>query len=251
MKFWAKFIAAGLAVIMTVGVLSSCSKNEEETTTQSTTEKIITTKVVEASASVDKSYFDDVVLIGDSVTLKLYYYDIKTDVLGNAVFLTSGSLGVANSLWSLDQSGNVHPSYNGTKMRLPDSVKATGRSKIYIMLGMNDIYLYGIDKTIENLKTLVKEIKENSPKAEFFMQSVTPIYGNKSAVTNDLVNQYNDKLAVCCQNENWKYIDVSSVLKDANGELPLDYCSDPDSMGIHFSDKGCQVWADYLFTHTK
>jgi len=248
MKSFTKFIALILALAM-VFALASCGKNDDEN--ESATEKITTTKVVGASAKVDKSYFDDVVFVGDSVTLKLYYYDIKTDVLGNAAFLTSGSLGVTNCLWDLYAEKEVHPSYQGTKMRVPDGVKATGRSKVYIMLGMNDIYLYGIDSTIESLKTLAKEIKEKNPEAEFFMQSVTPIYGNKIAVTNDLVNQYNEKLILCCQQEKWKYIDVSSVLKDKNGELPLEYCGDPDAMGIHFSDAGCQVWADYLYTHTK
>lgn len=35
-----------------------------------------------------------------------------------------------------------------------------GSKKVFIMFGMNDIGLYGIDDTIENMKTLTSRIKE-------------------------------------------------------------------------------------------
>jgi hypothetical protein len=35
-----------------------------------------------------------------------------------------------------------------------------------------------------------------------------------------------------------------------DGCLPRSYCSDPDDMGIHFTEQACALWADYLKTHT-
>ena len=40
------------------------------------------------------------------------------------------------------------------------------------------------------------------------------------------------------------------VTGDGEGYLPTAYCSDPQGMGIHFTDTACQVWIDYLRTHT-
>jgi len=229
------------------------TKTEKETTKETAT--TVKTQDIEyfvpQSERAKKSYFNDVVFIGDSVTLKLYYYNLKTDALGKAVFLTAGSFGYGNSLWSLNRKGNVHPSYNGTKMRVPDGVKASGRKKVYIMLGMNDVYLYGVDKSIDNAKKLVAEIKQKSPGAEIFIQSVTPVIITKKGITNELINRFNKKLSECCKEQKWNYLDVASVLKDKKGALPVEYCSDPKGMGIHFTDKACKKWVDYLYTHTK
>jgi len=35
-------------------------------------------------------------------------------------------------------------------------------------------------------------------------------------------------------------------MKDEKGNLIPEYCSDPEAMGIHFSDDGCKVWVEYL-----
>ena len=42
---------------------------------------------------------------------------------------------------------------------------------------------------------------------------------------------------------------VALLLKDDEGNLKREYCSDPDNMGVHFTDEGCKVWIDYLRTH--
>ena len=132
-----------------------------------------------------------------------------------------------------------------------NGVKASGRKKVYIMLGMNDVYLYGVDKSIENAKKLVAEIKQKSPGVEIFIQSVTPVIITKKGITNKLINKFNKKLSECCKEQKWNYLDVASVLKDKKGALPVEYCSDPNGMGIHFTDKACKKWVEYLYTHTK
>ena len=41
----------------------------------------------------------------------------------------------------------------------------------------------------------------------------------------------------------------SEVFKDENGYLKLEYCSDRNSMGMHFTYDGAKVWVNYLKTH--
>ena len=93
-----------------------------------------------------------------------------------------------------------------------NGVKASGRKKVYIMLGMNDVYLYGVDKSIENAKKLVAEIKQKSPGVEIFIQSVTPVIITKKGITNKLINKFNKKLSECCKEQKWNYA-VYIVLK--------------------------------------
>lgn len=198
---------------------------------------------------VDESYFDDVVFVGDSVSLRLTYYNMANDCFGDAVFLTSGSLGVTNAQWGLYEPKAVHPSYQGQKVTVADGIQKCGKKKVYIMLGINDMAYYTRPDLFAQFKSLTDSILEKSPDVTFYIQSVTPMTGNKNGTTNDEINEYNALISQYCCQKGWYFIDVASVLRDEEGLLPRKYCSDPDGMGIHFTDAACEVWKDYLYTH--
>lgn len=209
---------------------------------------------VGSSDNVAVSYFDDVAFVGDSVSLKLSYYAAATGCLGNAQFFTAGSLGAANALWTVSDE-SVHPSYQGKKMLVEDCVAASGASKVYIMLGMNDIGLYGIDDTIKNYETLVNNIIEKSPEIQVVVQSMTPMTSTStilgSSLNNENIKIYNSRLSDLCAKKGWAFVDVASVMYDAQGvNLNREYCSDPDGLGVHFTEAGCEKWVEYLSTHT-
>ena len=134
------------------------------------------------------------------------------------------------------------------KYTVDDGVQMLGSKKVFIMFGMNDIGLYGIDDTIENMKTLTSRIKEKSPDVEIYIQSVTPMLENMQLkdLNNKSIDEFNIKLKAEAEKLGYKYLDVASVMKDEKGNLIPEYCSDPEAMGIHFSDDGCKVWVEYL-----
>lgn len=208
---------------------------------------------VPQSDAVDGSYFDDAVFIGDSISVMLSYYNAATKSMGKAQFLASGSLGSGNALWSVS-SESVHPSYKGEKMRLEQSVPLTGAKKMYIMLGMNDIAVYGTEGAANKLTTLIENILAEVPDMQVYVQSMTPItttskiYSKKHNPVR--IKEYNEILADICQQKGWNFLNVASVFADENGYLIQDYCSDSDDMGIHFTFAGCEKWVDYLRSHT-
>jgi lysophospholipase L1-like esterase/guanyl-specific ribonuclease Sa len=212
--------------------------------------------VVPESTKADFSYLDDAVFIGDSVSLKLKNYVTakrKTNAgfFGKAQFLTAGSMGSGNALQPLSAT-SIHPSYNGKKALLEDNVAAMGAKKIYIMLGMNDIAPYGADGAVNNMTKLIARIQAKSPDAKIFVQSATPIIKNMqmTSLNNPNLADYDYKLSVMCKENGYYFVDVASVMRDKEGNLPLEYCSDPDVLGMHFTDKACEIWIDYLLKHT-
>ena len=226
------------------------NENSSDTTTRTQFSTVTSSNL---HAPVEPSVFDDAVIIGDSVTLKLSYYVSNQKnkgeyPLGQAKFLCSGSLGYTNALWSLNHKDNVHPRYNGVKYRIPDGVKATGAKKVFVMLGMNDFMLYGFDGTIESAESLIGEIVQKSPDIQIYVQSVTPIIASREggSKTNANVRKLNTMLRAMCDEHGWTYLDVASVMIDSNGALKPAYCGDPETMGIHFTDAACQAWVDYL-----
>lgn len=198
------------------------------------------------------NWFDDAVMVGDSVSLKLKNHVSKArqtepDYFGLGQFLTSGSLGTGNALWEVSDK-SVHPSFQGEKMLLEASIPMTGAKKVYMMLGINDIAVYGIDGAIQNYATLLDNISAAAPDVTFYIQSATPICegAEKGALTNANLEIYNQKLEEMCLSRGIPFVDVASVMRDENGFLIRSYCSDPDGMGIHLTDEGCLVWLNYL-----
>ena len=209
---------------------------------------------VPASGKADPSYFNDAVFVGDSVSMKLSFYEAAVDVLGKAKFLTAGSLGSGNALWEVSEQ-SVHPVYKDEKMLIEDSISMMGAKKVYIMLGMNDIALYGVEQATANMEKLIDRILAKSPDAVIYIQSMTPITSTSNLLSSSghnpgTIHAYNKALLNLSKARGFYFVDVASVMYDSNGYLQRDYCSDPDEMGIHFTNAGCAVWADYLLTHT-
>lgn len=209
-------------------------------------------ELIALSETGDWTWFDDAVMIGDSVSLKLKNFVVKQrqeipGYFGGGQFLASGSLGSGNALWDVDEK-SVHPSFRGEKMRLEESIPLTGAKKVYLMLGINDIAVYGLEGAVENYQTLLDSIQSAEPDVQFYIQSATPICegAEKGALTNDNLEQYNALLREMCEQRGIAFVDVASVFRDENGYLPRDYCSDPDGMGIHLTDTACQLWLGYL-----
>ena len=64
-----------------------------------------------------------------------------------------------------------------------------------------------------------------------------------------MINQYNERMLSICEEHGWYFINVAEVMRDEEGWLKSNYCSDNGSMGIHFSYEAAAVWVEYLKTH--
>ncbi len=233
-------------------VLSGCkSAVDKQKATEPAEQTVAATEASGYDETTPKSaeWFDSAVFVGDSVTLKLSYYcESHPEALGDASFFCAGSLGYTNALWKIDDPEAVHPYYQGQNYLAEQCVEITGKSNVFIMLGMNDIGLYGTEGAMESCKTLVSHILEKSPNARIYIQSVTPMIksAQMDSFNNTLVKEFDGMLKAYCEQNKYKYLDVFSALADKDGNLPDNLCSDPDSMGLHFNDTSCEMWADYL-----
>lgn len=206
--------------------------------------------IVPDGPQADKSYFDDAVFIGDSISVKLQYYQAATGALGKAKVYAASSLSAANALWDVS-SKSVHPLYQGKKTLVEDCVQYSKANKLFIMLGMNDIGTYPQENAIKNYKELLRRVLAKSPDIEIFVQSVTPLTASSpradSKLNNKTIKEYNKKLEKMCKENDWNFVNVASCLYDSTGTaLKDEYCSDKTSMGLHFTDAGCEQWVKYL-----
>lgn len=207
--------------------------------------------LVPACESVDLSYFDNVVFVGDSVSVTLQWYCQANGALGGAQFLCSGSLSATNALWPVS-SQSVHPSYNGRKLPVEDGVAECGADIVYIMLGVNNVS-FGVDRAVSDMLAMIDNILARSPDVQIIIQSVTPMTATSAirsnVLNNEVIARYNRAMYDICLERGWYYLDVAEAFADGDGFLSRAYCSDPDNMGIHLTSSAAAVWVEYLKTH--
>ena len=184
--------------------------------------------------------------MGDSITLGLYNYCMQNkDALHGARFLCAGSYAVRHAIDKVGGNNVISVSYQGQKMRPEDALAAMGAKRVFIMLGLNDI-AFGIDWTMGNWKTLIKNIRSKCPDIEIYIQSGTPLYKGNGALNNTNMDKYNVKLEQFCKDNGCYFVNVAETLKNSQGILRQDYCSDSY---CHLNYSGIKAWIAYLKTY--
>ena len=193
------------------------AEEKEEAASSAAEKKVNPTKTVQG-IPVSESWFDDCVFMGDSLTVGLSYYNDLTGDLGNAEFICSAGLGWGNSQWDLYDENEVHPMYNGQKVPL------------------------------ENADEFIRKLRAKTPDVQIYLQTITPMIASAEydRLNNTLIKEYDDALEIFATQHNCKFINSWAALADENGQLPFELCQDPDDLGLHLTNEGCEIWADCI-----
>lgn len=197
-------------------------------------------KPVPESEMVKNSYFDDTVFIGDSRTEGLILYT----GLSNAISYTNKGL-MVDTVFTEPVVNK-----NGKKLSVMDALQRTDFSKVYIMLGINELGWPYSNIFIEKYGEIIDEIKEINPQAIIYVQEILPVANSVSQthsyIKNGKINAYNALIRQMAEEKQIYYIDAGSAVADVNGFLPEDAAID----GIHLKQPYCEKWLEYLKTHT-
>jgi len=141
---------------------------------------------------------------------------------------------------------------DGVLNRLAESVYELSPSKIFLMIGTNDL---GNKKSVEyisgNIRKIISEIKRNCPQTKIYLESVYPVSLLKDKKikkfivrkrNNRDISRLNDKLKNMADEMEITYIDVYSHLVDGSGNIKTEYTVE----GLHLTIQGYSVVADVL-----
>ena len=177
---------------------------------------------------------DNYLFLGDSIT---EYYDLGKYFI---------DLPVVNSGISGDTTDDI---LSNMKERVYDY----NPSKIFLLIGTNDLEIdKSVDEIVDDIKEIVKGIKDNRPEAEIYIESVYPV---NSDINEDLVDKrenediiaINEELEEYAEEENLTYIDIYNLLVTEDGVLNTEYTKD----GLHLNDKGYDVVTKTLEKYLK
>jgi lysophospholipase L1-like esterase len=141
---------------------------------------------------------------------------------------------------------------DGVLRRLPESIYELSPSKVFLMIGTNDLAnKKSVEYISENIKKIISEIKENSPQTKIYLQSVYPVSLLKDKKikrfivgkrNNDDISRLNSILKTMADEMEITYIDVYNHLVDESGNIKTEYTVE----GLHLTIQGYSVVAGVL-----
>jgi lysophospholipase L1-like esterase len=198
------------------------------------------TMPVPESAAVDTSYFDDAVFIGDSRTEGFLLNTGLANTTGYCYKGLTVDTAFTNPVISKD----------GDKVSVMDALRTTNFSKVYIMLGINEAGWIYSDLFIQKYGQIIDEIRNINPDAQIYVQSILPVSQevseHHSYLTKTKIDEYNALLQQMAADKSVYYVNCKESVENEDGFLPAESAVD----GIHLKRDACNVWLDYLLTHT-
>ena len=171
---------------------------------------------------------DEVVFLGDSITDIAEWGEIwKNARVRNRGISSDNTFGVLARL---------------------DEVLSAQPSKLFIMIGINDIARKTPDSVIiSNYEKIMKRIKETSPRTKLFIQSILPTNNDftefiRHQNKDEHIRFVNQALQSLAKENGCTYIDLYTSFQDASGKLDKRYTND----GLHINGYGYQLWKQIL-----
>ncbi len=191
--------------------------------------------------TVDKSYFDDAVFIGDSRTVGMQDYS----GLDNASFFAKTGLNVYEVL----EDEFITDPADGSQASVSHMLQKYHYGKIYFMVGINELGTGNTGTFQKAYERVIRKFHKWQPNAVIYIQGIIPVSKAKAAeddIFNNInINDKNVAIAQLADGKDIFYLDVSGKLTDKNGYLKKDYTFDD----VHMYAQNYVMWTDYLMEH--
>lgn len=130
-----------------------------------------------------------------------------------------------------------------------DQVLSAKPSKIFLMIGVNDIKRgTPLPYIIANYDRIVARVKAVAPKTTIYLQSVLPVTESILAdiyakINNQTIRTLNDSLKAVAVKYQCTYVDLhNEVFADDKGQLKRELTTD----GLHLKHAAYILWTEYL-----
>ena len=204
---------------------------------------------VPQSEPVELEFFEDAIFIGDS---RMEDFATFSGLAKYATFYTHIGVTV-NHLISENESEVIRFRVNGESLTLEETLrKYNDFSKVYIMLGYNELGWPYPEEFIKYYAKVLDIIKEANPAADIYVECVIPVARtitgsgvDPETENNENIARFNRYIREMCKEQKVYFLNVQEALVDSEGYLPDGAASD----GIHMKKEYCIKWLDYIRCH--
>lgn len=117
-------------------------------------------------------------------------------------------------------------------------------SKIFLMIGVNDLLFHSPTKALGFYQEIVDKIKSELPETELILQSLLPVNTEVKSmpIKNKDILQINEGIKAIATKEQLKFVDLHSKFLDSKGRLRAELTTD----GIHLDIEGYLIWKNEI-----
>lgn len=188
---------------------------------------------------VDDEYFNDAVFIGDSRVLGLSMYCEALD--SRSTFFAKKSL----TIYDIRDKEWVETE-DGRKISVFEALQGVSFSKVYMMVGINELGRGTNESYAEAYKEVIDRILAINPDAIIYINSIMHVTKEKSdgdpIFNNGAINVRNMALIPYVDCQHIFFLNVNDALDDGEGNLRAELSGD----GIHLKGACYEPWHQYL-----
>ncbi|MCM1327607.1 MAG: GDSL-type esterase/lipase family protein [Bacteroidales bacterium] len=192
--------------------------------------------------TVEDDYFSDAVFIGDSRTVGMFEYGGLEEI---STFYASKGL----TVYKLFDAPVVSVEGKKKKITVEEALSNNQFSKIYLMVGINEMGTGTVDTFLAKYKEVVEHLQELQPDAIVYIQGIIKVTTERSGegdyITNEGIEARNQGLEQLADNEKVFYLDVNPLICDETGGMVDSYTFD----GVHLKAQYIPIWKDFLKCH--
>ena len=192
--------------------------------------------------TVDDSYFEDAVFIGDSRTVGMYEYGGLEET---STFYASTGL----TIYKMFDAKIVAVPGQKKKITVEEALSEKQFSKIYLMIGINEMGTGTVESFMKAYGEAVQHLQELQPDAIIYLQAIMKVTSERSAqgdyITNEGIEARNEEIAKLADDQKIFYLDVNPLICDDTGGMVASYTYD----GVHLKAQYIPIWLDFLKEH--
>ncbi len=186
------------------------------------------------------TYFDNSVIMGDSIAYFLWQEESQHNYLGEMAFVTRQGISI-NGL--VRRFKNMY--FQGKEMHIEDIAAKSESERIYLMLGCLDFQVpAALHYLMDNWNTMLDRIAEKCPDKQIVIVSNIPCFTEKIGPTdfNSAVADTNVQLRQLAEDRGLGFLDLGYYIQDHCGRMPAVYAKDD----YHMNSEGSLVWMKIL-----
>ena len=192
--------------------------------------------------TVDDSYFDDAVFIGDSRTVGMYEYGGLEET---STFYASTGL----TIYKMFDSAIVSVPGQKKKITVEEALSEKQFARIYLMIGINEMGTGTVESFMKAYSEAVQHLRELQPDAVIYLQAIMKVTTERSEqgdyINNEGIEARNAEIAKLADNQKIFFLDVNPEICDETGGMVASYTYD----GVHLKAQYIPIWLDYLKAH--
>jgi hypothetical protein len=197
--------------------------------------------LLQTTQRADESYLNKLIFVGDSRTVALKTHG---DIPEEQILAENG----LNHEQAMTQKVVKLQDYKSVS--IPDAVEVLAPSIMIVNFGVNGIGWMPLDDFMESYEKFIDELMTRSPNSIIVIEAIFPVstnYDGTNNITNEKIDQANERLYELAKKKGLYYMATNEVLKNEYNAMDSKYDSGD---GLHYNKLAYDVIIDYFLTHT-